>query len=105
MKKTYIAWLVFGLSAALVVACGSSTPAPKKPAAILVPNFGLIPMPRDIVGATGTFQLAANTDVVYSGGEGAASAAAYFVGLATEQKLVALSKPKEGTPGSGDIGF
>ena len=29
-------------------------------------------MPRDITGATGTFRLAANTDVVYSGGEGAA---------------------------------
>ncbi len=105
MKKTYISWLVLGLSAALVAACGSSAPTPKKTAAVPVPNLGLIPMPRDIAGATGTFQLAANTDVVYSGGEGAASAAAYFVGLATEQKLVALSKPQEGKPGSGDIGF
>ena len=89
---------------ALAGACGSGKPAPPAKA-IPVPNLGLIPMPRDVIGATGNFQLAANTDVVYSGGEGAESAAAYFVGLATEQKLVALSKPQEGTPGSGDIGF
>jgi len=89
---------------ALAAACGSQKPAPK-PAAIPVPNLGLVPIPRDITGAKGNFQLAANTDVVYSGGEGAASAAAYFVELATQQKLVALSQAQEGTPGSGDIGF
>jgi len=105
MKKKYLSWLVFGLSAALVVACGSSEPAPKKAAVIPVPNLGLVPMPRDISGATGSFRLAANTDVVYSGGEGAGSAATYFVELATQQKLVALSKAEEGAPGSGDIAF
>src|SRR6186713_3670783 len=105
MKKKYISWLVFGLSCALVVACGSSDPAPKKAAVIPVPNLGLVPMPRDISGATGSFRLAADTDVVYSGGEGAGSAAAYFVELATQQKLVALSKAREGERGSGDISF
>jgi N-acetyl-beta-hexosaminidase len=90
---------------ALVGACGSSAPAPKKAAALPVPNLGLIPMPRDISGAKGAFRLAANTDVVYSGGEGAAPVAAYFVDLATAQKLVALAKPDEGSPGSGDIAF
>ena len=89
---------------ALAGACGSGKPAPPAKA-IPVPNLGLIPVPRDVVGAAGNFQLAANTDVVYSGGEGAATAAAYFVELATQQKLVALSKAQEGTPGSGDIGF
>ena len=78
MKKTYISWLVFGLSAALVAACGSNEPAPKKAAVIPVPNLGLVPMPRDISGATGTFRLAADTDVVYSGGEGAASRRSVF---------------------------
>jgi hexosaminidase len=105
MKKKCISWLAFGLSAALVVACGSSEPAPKKAAVIPVPNLGLVPIPRDISGATGSFRLAANTDVVYSGGEGATSAATYFVELATQQKLVALSKAEEGSPGSGDIAF
>jgi hexosaminidase len=90
---------------ALVGACGSDKPAPPPAKTIPVPNLGLIPVPRDIVGATGNFQLAANTDVVYSGGEGAATAATYFVELANAQKLVALSKAQEGTPGSGDIGF
>ena len=100
-----MSWLVFSLSAVLVAACGSGAPAPKKAAAIPIPNLGLIPVPRDITGGTGNFQLAANTDVVYSGGEGAASAAAYFVELATQQKLVALSKPRQGERGSGDISF
>jgi hexosaminidase len=89
---------------ALAGACGSQKPPPK-PAAIPVPNLGLVPLPRDVVGGTGSFRLAANTEVVYSGGEAAASAAAYFIELATSQKLVALSKASEGTPGSGDIGF
>jgi hexosaminidase len=89
---------------ALAGACGSQKPTPK-PAVIPVPNLGLVPMPSDISGASGNFRLAANTDVVYSGGEGAASAAAYFVDIAVQQKLVALSKASEGTPGSGDIGF
>src|SRR6185436_10338078 len=53
---------------ALAGACGSGKPAPPAKA-IPVPNLGLIPMPRDVLGATGNFQLAANTDVVYSGGE------------------------------------
>jgi len=44
MKKTGISWLVFGLSAALVAACGSSTPTPKKSAAVPAPNLGLIPV-------------------------------------------------------------
>src|SRR3954465_4717148 len=105
MKNTYISWLVLSLSAALVGACGSSTPTPKKAAAIPVPNLGLVPMPRDISGATGAFRLDGTTDVVSSGGAGAASAAAYFVELATGQQLVALSKPEEGKPGSGDIAF
>ena len=83
---------------ALAGACGSQKPTPK-PAAIPVPNLGLVPMPSDISGASGNFRLAANTDVVYSGGEGAASAAAYFVEIAVQQKLVALSKASEGTPG------
>ena len=63
---------------AMVGACGSSTPPPKKAAVIPVPNLGLIPVPRDMTGATGAFRLAADTDVVYSG-EGASGAAAYFV--------------------------
>jgi len=88
----------------LAGACGSQKPTPK-PAAIPVPNLGLVPMPSDISGASGNFRLAANTDVVYSGGEGAASAAAYFVEIAVQQKLVALSKASEGTPGGGSIGF
>ena len=89
---------------ALAGACGSQKPTPK-PVVIPVPNLGLVPMPSDISGASGNFRLAANTEVVYSGGEGAASAAAYFVDIAVQQKLVALSKASEGTPGSGDIGF
>jgi len=87
----------------LVGACGSQKPTPK-PAAIPVPNLGLIPVPRDMTGATGSFRLAADTDVVFSG-EGAQGAAAYFVELATQQKLVALSAAEEGSAGSGDIAF
>ena len=52
MKKKYLFLAGFWLGAALVVACGSSEPAPKKAAVIPVPNLGLVPMPRDISGAT-----------------------------------------------------
>jgi hexosaminidase len=89
---------------ALAGACGSQNPTPKA-AAIPVPNLGLVPMPAQINGAKGAFRLAANTDVVYSGGESAAASANFFVEIANQQKLVALSKPEAGTPGAGDIAF
>ena len=89
---------------ALVGACGSSTPAPKA-SAPKAPFLGIVPIPKEITGSTGSLRIAANTDVVYSGGEGAAAAASYFVELANQQQLVALSKPEEGKPNSDAIAF
>jgi hexosaminidase len=89
---------------ALVGACGSSTPAPKT-AAAKVPFLGIVPIPKEVSAANGTLRIAANTDIVYSGGEGAAAAAGYFVELVNQQKLVAVGKPNEGKPGSDAIAF
>jgi len=102
MNNTYLRIAVCFVFA-LVGACGSSKPAPP-PKALPAPDVGLIPMPLDISGGNGVFRLAANTDVVYSG-EGAAGAAGFFVEIANQQKLVALSKPKEGTGGASSIAF
>jgi hypothetical protein len=55
---------------ALVGACDSRAPAPKS-AALKAPFLSLVPIPRDISGGQGSFRLAANTDVVFSGGAGA----------------------------------
>jgi hexosaminidase len=103
MKNTHLR-IALCCTFALVGACGSPAPGPK-PAALKAPFTSLVPMPRDISGGQGGFRLAANTDVVYSGGAGAAPAAQYFVELATQQKLVALANAHEGEPGSGDIAF
>jgi hexosaminidase len=89
---------------ALVGACGQSKPAPKT-AAAKVPFLGIVPIPKEVSVTNGPLRIAADTDIVYSGGEGAASAAGYFVELVTQQKLVAVSKPKKGEPGSGSIAF
>jgi hypothetical protein len=79
---------------ALVGACGSSTPAPKT-AAGKVPFLGIVPIPKEVGAANGTLRIAADTEILYSGGEGATSAAGYFVELVNQQKLVAVSKPQE----------
>src|SRR5688572_8613547 len=84
---------------ALVGACGSPTPAPKT-SSPKVPFLGIVPIPKEVSAANGKLRIAANTDVVYSGGEGAAAAAGYFVELVNQQKLVALAKPAEGKPNS-----
>jgi hexosaminidase len=89
---------------ALVGACGSSDPKPKATAA-KVPFLGIVPIPKEVSAANGTLRIAADTDIVYSGGEGAAAAARYFVELVNEQKLVAVGKAKEGEPGSDAIAF
>jgi hexosaminidase len=96
--------IALGFVFALLVACGSSTPAPKS-AAAKVPFLGIVPIPKEVSAANGTLRIAANTDIVYSGGEGAAAAAGYFVELVNQQKLVAVGKPKEGKPGSDAIAF
>ena len=87
-----------------VGACGSSAPAPNA-AAAKVPFLGIVPIPKAVSAANGTLRIAANTDIVYSGGEGAAAAARYFVELVNEQKLVAVGKPQEGNPDSDAIAF
>jgi hexosaminidase len=89
---------------ALVGACGSPTPAPKTSSA-KVPFLGIVPIPKEVSAANGKLRIAADTDVVYSGGEGAAAAAGYFVELVNQQKLVALAKPAEGKPNSDAIAF
>ena len=106
MKKKYISWLVFGLSAALVVACGSSDTGAEESRS----DPGAKPGPRPHAARHQSAQR------VPSGSppiptwcirvaKVRRSAAAYFVELATQQKLVALSKAEEGAPGSGDIAF
>ena len=92
---------------AMAAACGSpesSTPA--KPVQLDAPHLGLIPAPAHSTGAVGTFRVAATTGIVYSGGEGAAGVADYFVELIKQQRPdLAFRKPKEESPQSGSIAF
>ncbi|MES1263838.1 MAG: glycoside hydrolase family 20 zincin-like fold domain-containing protein, partial [Peristeroidobacter soli] len=98
----------FGLCVlfAVLAACGSPDATPAKPVQLDAPHLGLIPAPSHSVGAVGTFRVAATTDIVYSGGEGAAGVAQYFVELIKQQRPdLAFRKPKEDSPQSGSIAF
>ena len=91
---------------ALIGACGSSDAPAPKPVQLDAPHLGLIPAPSHSNGAVGTFRVAATTDVVFSGGEGAAEVAQYFVDLMKEQRPdLAFRKPQEDSPQSGSIAF
>src|SRR4051812_1510599 len=103
MKTTHAFHLLLGAALIMLAACDSRAPAAPKAAPPPLPNLGLIPIPRDVNAATGSFRIAGDTDVVYSGGEGAAAAARYFVELTKPQ--VTFAAPKEDTPGSKDIAF
>ena len=94
MKKTYISWLAFGLSAALVVACGSSKRRRRsEAAAIPVPDLGLIPMPRDITGGNGQLPARRPTPTwCIRAARAPRPRRSTSSSSSTQQKLVALSK-------------
>ncbi len=106
MKTTNISWLVLGLSAALVVACGSpKPPAAQSAARAPASTYGVIPAPRDITAGTGGMHVDGGTDVVYSGGEAAKQTALYFIDLMARQRDLGLAAPREGTARSGAVNF
>ncbi|HEU4781259.1 MAG TPA: family 20 glycosylhydrolase [Steroidobacteraceae bacterium] len=108
MNKNHVSKLALCAVFALVGACGgpSETTSQAAPVQLDAPHLGLIPTPRHSVGAIGTFRVAATTDVLFSGGEGAAAAAQYFVELIRQQRSdLAFVKPREDSPESGSIAF
>jgi hexosaminidase len=106
MKKTSISWLVLGLSAALVGACGSpKPPTPKATPKAAASDYGVIPAPRDITAGTGGMRVDGGTDVVYSGGEAARQTALYFIDLMARQRDLGLSSPREGSARSSAVNF
>jgi hexosaminidase len=89
---------------ALTGACGKQ--APPKAVHVKVPFTGLIPAPAEITAAAGNFRVDATTDVVYSGGEGAAATAEYFAESTRRLRAdFAFEKAGESAPGSGRIAF
>jgi hexosaminidase len=91
---------------AMAAACGSPESTPAKAVQLDAPHLGLIPAPAHSTGAVGTFRVAATTDIVFSGGEGAAGVAEHFVELIKEQRPdLAFRKPKEDSPQTDSIAF
>jgi hexosaminidase len=106
MNKNQVSCFALSVLFALAGGCGSPEATPAKPVQLDAPHLGLIPAPSHSTGAVGTFRVAATTDILYSGGEGASAVADYFVELIKSQRPdLAFRKPKEDTPASGSIAF
>jgi hexosaminidase len=91
---------------ALVGACGDSATTSTEPVQFRATYLGLIPAPRNITGAVGSFRVTTTTDILYSGGEGAAAPAEYLVELIKQQRPdLKFAKPREDSPESGSIAF
>jgi len=106
MNKNQVSYLAVSVVFALAAGCGSPDAVPAKPVQLDAPHLGLIPTPSHSNGAVGTFRVAATTAVLFSGGEGAADVAQYFVELIKKQRPdLAFRAPKENTPATGSIAF
>src|SRR5882672_514073 len=106
MNKNQVSNFALCVLFSLAAACGSPDATAPKPVQLDAPHLGLIPAPSHSNGAVGTFRVAATTDIVYSGGEGAVGVAQYFVVLIKSQRPdLAFRQPKENTPASGSIAF
>src|SRR5215510_14091975 len=92
---------------AVLTACSrqGSQPTPAAKPAAPVKSPLLIPVPRDFSAGTGSFPVSAATEVIYSGGAGAAEAANYFAGLAKGDPQITVRTPHEDDSESGSISF
>jgi hexosaminidase len=98
--------IVLFLVSVLVGACGDSATTPQKPVQLNAAHLGLIPAPNNITGAVGSFRVTTTTDILYSGGAGAAAPAQFFVNLIEHQRPdLKFAKPREDSPESGSIAF
>ena len=107
MKKTYLSWLVFGLSAALVVACGSSDTGAEEGRSD--PGAKPGPHPHAARHQSAPPEPSSSPPIptwCIRVARARRSAATYFVELATAAEArCAVRSAEEGTPGSGDIAF
>jgi len=65
----------------------------------------VIPVPREATRNEGNFNVSATTEVVYSGGDGAAQAAKYLVEQLKANPEISLGAPQPDEPGSKTIAF
>ena len=84
--------------------CAPKPPRDRKKAAPPIAPL-VIPSVREFSGVSGTFPVDARTPVIFSGGDGAAAAANYFVGLARGNPLIPLTPPTKERSKSGAISF
>jgi len=113
MKKNPLAFTTgLMIAAALVVAaalaaCGQG--GGERPKAAAAKPVGtppsVIPVPREYAWGTRYFQIGAATPVIFSGGDGAARAANFFVEQLKQHPKVFLEAPREDDSASGSISF
>lgn len=103
MKNNLV--LITAVLATALAACGPGAEQKPKPAGGKVLSPRVIPVPRDFSASTGYFGVSATTRVSYSGGDGAAQAAKFFVGHVRDMTEVPLKDPTQDEPGSKGIHF
>jgi len=90
-----------------LLAAGCSPEPAKAPAGTkaAAPTPLVIPVPRETTRQEGKFEVSGATEVVYSGGDGAAQAASFLVQQLRANPDIGVTGPKPDEPGSGSIAF
>jgi len=107
VKNNPLAFILGLAVAAALAACGPGGGERPKPAAAKPVGTppSVIPVPREYTWGTRYFQIGAATPVIYSGGEGAAEAAKFFVEQLKQTPEVILEAPREDDSESKSISF
>jgi hexosaminidase len=104
MNKHLLSKLALGASFALLTACAPKSERAARPAA-RVQSPLVIPVPGEFKPGTGAFRVDAATELIYSGGAGAAEAAQYFDQLAQRDPQLTVRRPREDDSESNAISF
>src|SRR3954470_16959406 len=104
MKKD-VSMVLGSLLAMVLAGCGGAAPEQTKVAKPAGPPPLVIPVPRDFARGDGAFRLAANTEVVYSGGAAAARAANYFIEHLKGDPEIFVQPAREDRENSGRVAF
>ena len=105
MMNRRIAAIALSALLTFLAACSGESAQTPRAAQGPGPSPGVIPVPREFNGGNGWFAVNAATKVHYSGGTGAAEAAAYFIERAKQNPEIAFAAASEGEAGSKAIAF
>ena len=101
----YLKVFICSILTGALAACGPGPSEQAKVARPAGPAPAVIPVPREFTAGTGAFRIDPSTPVIFSGGEGAAQAANFFIEHLKANPEVILQPPREDDSESKSISF